>query len=187
MYADYSNELKGIANTARLAGARTKRPTASPQAKKVYANEIKSLDAKILQYDQQKPREREALIAAQHAANARIKANPGMSDELKTKVRAQQLRVTRARLGVDRIDIEVTPKEWEAIQANAISPHKLDKVLARADMETIKQLATPKTSVLMTDAKVTRARQLLKNDYTAAEVAAFLGVSVSTLNRGLKG
>jgi hypothetical protein len=187
LYADYSNDLKALANQARLESTRVPKGKTSPQAKKVYAEEVASLKQKVADYDRMKPRERDALATGQTIANERIRANPGMDDELKVKVRAQAHKVARARAGVSRIDIEFTDKEWEAIQAGAVSPDLLGKLLKRADMEKVKQQATPKTRVLMTDAKIARARQMLENEYTASEVASFLGVSMSTLKRGLGG
>jgi hypothetical protein len=187
MYAGYSNDLKAMANKARLESTKVKTVKASPQAKKVYAAEVASLKAKVAEYDRNKPRERDALVTGQQIANARIRANPGMENEVKVKVRAQAHKVARARAGVSRIDIEFTDKEWEAIQSNAVSNKTLEDLLKRADMESVKKLATPKSSTLMTSLKVDRARAMLANDYTASEVASFLGVSVSTLRRGLNG
>jgi hypothetical protein len=77
----------------------------------------------------------------------------------------------------------ITDKEWEAIQAGAISDSKLSEILTHANMDVVRDHATPKDQVLMTNAKTNRAKSMLASGYTRAEVAAALGVSLSTLDR----
>ena len=75
----------------------------------------------------------------------------------------------------------ISDSEWAAIQAGAISNNKLTQILNNADLERVKQLATPKVNVLMTSSKQRRAEAMLRSGYTQAEVADALGVSLSTL------
>jgi hypothetical protein len=185
MYADYSNDLKALANRARLEALNTKPAKKNPQAAKVYAKEVASLKAKRLEYDRNKPRERDAQRTGNIIAGEKLRANPTYDEKTKRKIKAQAQRTARARAGVTRIDIEFTDKEWEAIQANAISPHELTQLLKRSSNEQVRELATPRSKVMMTPNRVALAESMLSNNYTMAEVSEMLGVSMSTLKRSL--
>jgi AraC-like DNA-binding protein len=89
-------------------------------------------------------------------------------------------------MGAKKDVIEITPKEWEAIQHGAISNHKLEGILRHADLDVVRELATPQTHLLMSSSKTALAKQKLALGYTRAEVAAQLGVSISTLDRSFK-
>ena len=91
----------------------------------------------------------------------------------------------RLRVGARKTRIKITPKEWEAIQAGAITHNKLTQILKNADMDIVKSYAMPRNSSVMPAAKVSRAKRLRANGYTTSEIADFLGVSVSTINRAL--
>ncbi len=90
----------------------------------------------------------------------------------------------RTRTGAGKQRIEITQLEWDAIQAGAISNHKLTQILANADLESVRALATPRRDLLMTSAKTRRAQSMLASGYTRAEVADALGVSLTTLDTG---
>ena len=189
MYAEQSNRLKGLANQARLDMLATPNAVMNPSAKKVYASEVKTLQAKIDQYDRNKPRDRAAQDIANASLKERIRRNPELKDDKKRqrKVAAQELRKARARTGVERIDFTFTDREWEAIQAGAISNDMMKKILKRADVDHVRQRATPKTQKLLDQGRVDRAQAMLAQGHTRAEVAAALGVSLSTLDRATEG
>lgn len=186
-YADYSNRLKGMANQARLDAINTPRLVYSPSANKAYATEVSSLNSKLDIALRNKPREREAQLIANTQVKLKRQANPDLEkDELK-KIERQALADARLRVGAKKDPIKVTPKEWEAIQAGAISDSKLKAILDQADMDVIRDLATPKTPRLMSSTKLRRAEALLDGGATRAEVASTLGVSLSTLDKALYG
>ncbi len=81
--------------------------------------------------------------------------------------------------------IIIEPNEWAAIQAGAISANKLNQILNKADMDVVKSLATPRTHYLMTPGNTQRAQAMLSGGATRAEVAAQLGVSLTTLNTAI--
>ena len=81
--------------------------------------------------------------------------------------------------------IKPTQEEWNAIQAGAISNHRLKEILADSDTETIVKLATPRVDTLMTSSKTARATSMLMSGYTQYEVAEQLGVSLSTLKASI--
>ena len=71
------------------------------------------------------------------------------------------------------------------VQAHAISPDKLDKILTYADLKKIKELATPRDQVTFKPSDAAKARNLHARGYTWAEVAEALGVSVTTIKKEL--
>ena len=92
----------------------------------------------------------------------------------------------RVRTGAYKHRIPITQSEWDAIQAGAISTDKLVKILNNTDIDRIRELATPRQHVLMDSSNTARAKGMLDRGYTQAEVAAQLGVSLTTLKEALK-
>lgn len=185
-YATHSNRLKALANQARKEMVATKAIPYSSSARKVYATEVQTLDAKLNIALKNAPRERQAQLIANAVIKQKRDANPEMEkDELK-KVSGQALAVARARVGAGKDLVRMTDREWEAIQAGAITNAKLTKILDNADIDQVKALATPRQNTVMTDAKTARAKQLLASGRTTAEVADILGVATSTLTSSME-
>ncbi len=185
VYADHSNKLKTLADQARHAAVNTKPTAYSPSAKKVYAKEVASLDAKLHIALRNAPLERQAQVLANAVFNQKRQAYPDMDAADIKKLKSQALAAMRTRTGAGKKRIEITDDEWNAIQAGAISTNKLNQILANADLDRVKQHATPKAQLLMTTAKQQRAMAMLASGYTQAEVAGALGVSLTTLKRSL--
>lgn len=186
VYAEHSNRLKSLANAARKAAVNTETKPYSPSAKKAYASAVKSLDAKLNLALRNSPVERHAQLLANATVAMKRAANPDMDfDELK-KIKSQALNEARLRTGADKKVIDISDDEWSAIQAGAVSPNKLGKILNNADLDRVKQLATPRTPILMSGAKLTRAKAMASSGYTQAEIADALGIGLTTLKEGLK-
>jgi len=185
IYADHSNRLKSLANQARKEAFDTPPLAYSPTAKVVYANEVDALNAKLNLALRNAPLERQAQVLANAVYRQKLQANPEMEPSEKKKLRAQALEAARVRTGAKKERIEISPQEWAAIQAGAISNNKLNQILSNADLDQVKKLATPKPDLLMSSAKKNRALTLLRAGYTQAEVADALGVSLSTLKDSL--
>ena len=181
VYADHSNSLKALANEARKEAVNTKPTPYSPSAKKAYQPEVDSLDAKLNVALKNAPRERQAQIVGNQIVKTKRAANPDLQGDDLKKVKGQALVTARARTGASKTRVEVTDKEWNAIQAGAVSTSKLTKILSNSDMDSIKSHATPRTTPTMTAARTSRAKAMLRSGYTQAEVADALGVSVSTI------
>jgi len=182
LYADYSNNLKTMANQARLASLNTPPLKYSPSARKAYADQVKTLNAKLSLAIANRPLERQAQLIANAEVRAKRDADPTMIPDDVKKVKFQALEKARLRTGATKRDIEITPDEWDAIQAGAISDSKLTQILNKADMDIVRKLATPHDDTLMSPAMTNRASKMLASGYTRAEVAQQLGVSVSTLD-----
>jgi hypothetical protein len=185
IYADHSNKLKAMANRARLDAYNTPASKWMPSAKTAYQNEVASLDSKLNLAKSNAPLERQAQLIANAMIKMRRDDDPTMDDDTLKKVKFQCLTEARLRTGADKKDIKITPEEWDAIQAGAISNHKLNQILDKADMETVYKLATPRDRPVMTTAKKQRAQAMLATGYSTAEIADFLGVSRSTIEESI--
>lgn len=185
VYATHANRLKAMANQARKESLQTKPLPYSPSAAKTYTAEVSSLNAKLNLAIRNKPLERQAQIIANSIVAAKKSANPNLeSDEIK-KIKGQALNEARRRTGAEKQRIEFTQKEWDAVQAGAISPTRLRDILSNADLDTVKKLATPRQATVATPAVVVRAKAMLAQGYTQAEIADALGIPTSTLNTAL--
>lgn len=186
VYADYANTMKQYANQARKTAINTKSIPYSPAAAKTYAKEVKSLDAKVKQAEAHAPKERKAQILAETTVALKKQDNPGMTKDEVSKEKTRALAQARASLGGTKPKVDITDKEWEAIQAGAVSKTRLTSILKYADQEDLKQRATPRESVGMTPTMVALAKSRLAMGYTLAEVADSLGVSASTVSKAVK-
>ena len=182
LYADHSNKLKALANRARLDAVKTPPAKQSASAKKAYANQVQSLNDSLVRAQKNAPLERQAQRIANVNYKARVDANPNMDDDTKRKIKYQIETQARIRTGAQKFRIVIHPDEWEAIQAGAISDSKLQEILKHSNMDKVRELALPKTSVLMTPTKTSAAKTMLAAGYTRAQVADHFGVSISTID-----
>jgi DNA-binding CsgD family transcriptional regulator len=180
-YADYANHLKALANQARKEMVTTPDIPYSPEAKARYQKEAASLKAKVNVALKNAPRERQAQTLANAIVQAKVKDNPDMTKKEKKKVGQQALDKMRRQVGAKRELVKITDKEWEAIQAGAISPNTLKTILNNADMDTVKQLAMPRSTKELSQAKINHIATLKASGYTNAQIAQKLGVSTSTI------
>jgi hypothetical protein len=185
-YADHSNKLKSLANQARLEMIRTPTSKRSPSARETYKDEVASLQSKLATAQSNAPLERQANLLANSTIRTKRNDNPNMDSETLKKVKTQALNEARNRTGADKKDIEITQKEWDAIQAGAISDSKLTEILNHAKPKIVRDLATPKDELLMTPTVTARAKTMLASGFSRDEVAQALGVSKSTLDLGVK-
>ena len=186
-YADYSNKMKALANEARKSYLATGRLKKNSSAAQTYKNEVDSLEEKLDKAARNAPRERQAQAIANSVVKAKKEANPDMDSKEIKKASQQALEDARARVGASgkgtRIDI--TPKEWEAIQAGAISDSKLTQILRYADMDKVREYATPKTYNSISPSKASRARAMRESGYTIQQIADAMGVSRSAISKVL--
>lgn len=185
IYAQHANILKSLSNEARRESRSIKGTPYNAEARKIYEPEVRSLDAKLDTAMKNKPLERQAQLIANKTIQMQKKANPDMSkDEIK-RLKNQALSGARNKVGKNPYTINITEKEWNAIQSGAVSKSKLSAILDNADMDQVKKYATPKNKKTMTPANIARAKALLNAGYTQAEVAKQLGVSTSTISNNI--
>lgn len=181
VYADHSNGLKAMANEARKEIVSTDNIKYSPTAKKVYANEVASLNSQLNVALKNAPRERQAQVLANAVVTQKRQANPDMDAADLRKIKNQALAEARVRTGASKTRVTISDREWEAIQAGAISTNVLTKILQNADMDRVRELATPRVRTVMTSVAQARAKQMLANGQTMAEISDALGIHQSTL------
>ena len=191
LYADYANSMKALANQARKEMISTGKIERNPAAAKTYENEVNSLMTRLNEAEKNSIRERQAARLTNAQINAKKADNPNMdkadirkeSQKLMSKYRQEVGAVSRR----DR-NIKISDREWEAIQAGAISENKLKRILANADIDELRQRATPRDSKAISTAKANRIKNMsATGNYTIAEIANQLGLSTSTVQKYLKG
>lgn len=191
IYAEHANRLKSLANEARKEMRTTGRLEENKSAKETYSDVVGkdgTLTKKIELAELESPKERQAQMIATSNIRARIAANPSLrekdnADKLR-KISAKALEDARdqVRGGHEkRYRIVLTDREWEAIQAGAISDTKLGKILRYCDESDIKKRALPKQNTGMKSSTRARARMLLNSGKSPSYVAKELGISVNTL------
>ena len=185
IYANFANRLKSLANEARKMAILTQPDKYSPSAKKAYALEVDSLNKKLRLAEMNRPLERKAQLLMAQKLRAYIQNNPDLTSDEIRKMRGRFIKEAREIVGAGKDPVSITEREWEAIQAHAVSYNTLTKILNNSDMDHIKQLSMPRSSPVMSQAKVTRAKSMLRQGRTTAEVAEALDVSVSSLQRAL--
>lgn len=186
LYAEHSNRLKQLADETRVHSLKTTRVVQSDSAKRVYAPQVESLSAKLNTALKNAPLERQAQILTDVKVKQLRADNPDMDKAELKKLQFLVLSESRQRLGAGKDRIYIEEAEWEAIQAGAISHSKLLDILDNADIDRVKELATPRQHVLMTSAKKAQAQRLLNGGATQAQVANAMGVSLTTLKNSLK-
>lgn len=187
VYADHANKLKALANSARKTSLTTKPIPYSPEAKAKYRQEVDSLNAKLNIALKNRPLERKAQLLANERVKLVRQNNPDMDKDDIKKLKNQALTQARLQTGASKKArlVDITDREWEAIQSGAISTNKLSQIIQNSDLDILKQRSMPRESKGISDAKRARAKMLESNGYTLAEIADSLGVSTSTISKVL--
>lgn len=184
-YADYANKLKHLANEARKQILITKDMPYDPRAKGVYEEEVKSLNAKLDLSLRNAPRER----AAQEIANSVVKAkkldNPNMSKADLKKEQQRALTDARTQVGASRHEIEITDREWEAIQSGAVSANKQREIFKYADSDKLRERAMPRAKGTLSEAQISKIQRMQDSGYTNEQIAKAVGCSSSTVTKYL--
>ena len=186
-YAEYANRMKALANQARKEMVTTGKIEYSSSAKKTYQEEVDSLSAKLNVALKNAPRERQAQVIANAAVNAKKQANPDMTRKEIKKLSQQELTRARAAVGAKRETINVTDREWEAIQSGAISENKLMQIINNVDIDDLRQRAMPRNTTSLSTAKINKISSMNASGYTTAEIANALGISTTTVSKYLNG
>ena len=183
-YANYANKMKALANKARKESIATGKLTYDSNAASTYKNEVSSLNAKLNVAAMNAPRERRAQVIANSVVKAKIQDNPDMDKKEIKKASQQAIINARASVGASGKDtrITITDKEWDAIQAGAISDAKLTQILRYADSDVVRQKATPRASTTLSTAQINKIKSMAASGYSNDEIAEALGKSTSTIS-----
>lgn len=188
-YASYANKMKALANQSRKESLNMKLPKKDPVAAKTYAKEVDSLTAKYNVALKNKPLERKALLLADTKIKALEKRTPEiLLKENKDKYKKEKSKIiteSRYEVGANGKNsrIDITDKEWEAIQAYALSSSKVKEILAYSDQDRVVKLATPRENASLSSAKVSRIKSLSDRGFTISEIADMVGTSTSSVEK----
>lgn len=190
LYADFSNKLKAMANQARKEAANMKGIQRNPEAAKKYASEVASLKEKYNNMIANKPKERKAMLIANANIKAKIQEqglDPAIDKKEIKKISSVEMQRARDSVGASgrKSKVTFTDREWEAVQAGAISDNMLTKFLNSSDSDEIVKRAMPKNVAAMTSAKMSKANAMLRSGYSYAEIAKACGVPESTVYSAL--
>ncbi len=188
IYAEYANSMKSLGNQARKEMMATGKIAYDAKARATYQTEYDSLMSKLNTALLNAPKERQAQRIANAVVEAKIKANPDMSKSDIKKANQQALssaRSTVASVARRSRNIDITDREWEAIQAGAISETKLKQILNNTDIDKLRERAMPKATKQLSQAKINRIKAMAAS-YTIKEIADKFGISPSTVSKYLK-
>lgn len=187
LYANYANKLKSMANQARLEILATGNLKYSREAANDYAKEVSELKSELNMAKKNAPREREAQRLAGYYITSLLEDNPELQDNKKDLRKRRQMALTEARLkvGAKRHPIDITPRQWEAIQSGAISDTILTEILRFADGAQVREYSMPRATKTVNAAKQARIRSLVASNYTVSEIADALGLSKSVISEYL--
>lgn len=186
-YADYGNKMKALANEARKAYLATGRLQYSSTAAQTYKTEVDRLQSALNVAAMNAPKERRAQAIANSQVKAKVQANPDMDKKEIKKASQIAINNARAMVGANGKETRITisDREWEAIQAGAISDSKLTQILRYADADAVRQKATPRSSTQLSAAKIAKLKAMSASGHTIAEIADALGVSRSVVSNNL--
>ena len=192
LYADYANSMKALANKARIEMINTGNLQSNPNAKKIYKEEVASLNAKLNEALKNSVKERTAQRLASAEIKAKIEADPSLSKNKKELKKISQRSLSKYRDEVGSISrrdrsVKITDREWEAIQAGAISDNKLRQILNNSDPDTLRERAMPKAKNTLNTAQINRIKRLSDSNFTLEQIAEKMNVSPSTIKNYLKG
>ena len=190
IYADYANSMKALANRARIEMINTPNIKMNKNASKIYAKEVSSLEAKLNTAKVNSIRERQARRQTEAEINKRKEVNPDLKGEDERKLAQRYLDKNRKILGAiprRKRDIKIEPREWEAIQAGAISNNKLVQILNNSDTDKLRELALPKDRKTLNQSQINRVLAMANRNFTLQQIADKMGVSTSTISKILKG
>lgn len=191
-YAKYALGMKEMANAARKEMVYIEKEKVNPSAAREYAQEVASLKAKLNNAIKQAPKEAHAQVLATAEINRQHEIDPSIKPWGKDDMKNRQKAIERARasVGSNRANrnFEITDREWEAIQARAISHSTLKEILKYTDPDALRERATPPSNRRgLTNAQIARIKAMYNNKiYTISEIADEMNVSTSTISNVLK-
>ena len=193
VYARYANQMKELANKARLESTKVEDLPYDPKMAEVYKDAVDSLKEKVNVAKVNAVLERRAARVTTIIVDDRMKNYPERYNNKTadgkahlSKLRKQVMDQQRAVLNKASA-YKISEREWEAIQAGALKKTFLEDVLRRADQESVKSHAFPKETnySVMSTANLARARAMLNSGFTQKEVADMFNISTTTLRKQL--
>lgn len=194
LYANYSNAMASMANQARKEAWNTSMPKVNKQAAETYSFEVDSINAKLNKALKNKPNERQANIIATNKMRELCKEYPtefklkyGTPEQQKAyKKKAQTyLDEARVKVGSKSYKFDLSDKEYEAINAGALSGTKVKEIIKYVDKDSLMSHVSPRERQTIKPSQVARMNTLEKMGYTREQIADALRVSISAIDNYL--
>lgn len=185
VYAEYANKMKAMANEARKAFLVADNATEkkNSEAAKVYSREVNHLLYQLNEAKKNAPLERRAQAMAQAVVEVeKQNASGGMTKGEFSKRLDKELKRARDIVGASRYQVQISQKEWEAIQAGAVSKTIQQELFRFTDADKLRELAMPREQKKLSKSFVNLAKSMLDRGYTLKEVAERFDVSPSTIS-----
>ena len=183
VYAKYANQMKELALEARREMMATPNLKYNPEARKIYAAEVESLQRKLIEAKKNAPLERQALLLANIAVKQYLYDNPAIKNDhgaLK-KLKGRTLNEKRLVTGALKKRVDFTDREWEAIQAGAVHDTFLQDILKNADSKSVKEKSMPRQRQTISPARKSRIQSMLNLGYSQSDIADMMGIPVSSV------
>lgn len=184
LYANFANTMKSLARESRKIAVNTENLKKNPDSVKSFAKEVASLNEKLKKVKSNKYLERQAQILGNKRYYAAKRDGNYSTDQLK-RLQNECIAGARLSIGAKKPTIEITPREWAAIDAGAISSNILTEIINNTSLDTIRNYTMPRQSqrnlVSYTDECLIRS-MAARPGVTQAEIADAMGLSTSTIN-----
>ena len=177
--------MKSLANEARKAHltAKYETPKKNPTAAKAYEQEVSHLKYQLNEAKKNAPIERRAQALAQSVVELERQNSGGqMSKGEYSKRLDRELKRSREILGAKRYQMDISPKEWEAIQSGAVPKTTQEEIFKYADAAILREYAMPKEKKGLDKSYISLAKSMAKRGYTLQEIADRFDVSPSTIS-----
>lgn len=184
LYANFANTMKKLANNSRLIAVNTDNLKRNPDSVKMYAKEVAELNDALKSVKANKYLERQAQILGNKRYYAAKRDGNYSRDQLK-RLQNECIAGARLSIGAKKPTIDITPKQWAAIDAGAISSSLLTEIINNTSLDTIRNYTMPRRTqrslVSYTDECLIRS-MAARPGVTQAEIADAMGLSASTIN-----
>ncbi len=184
-YANFANSMKNLARESRRIAVNTENLKKNPDSVKAYAKEVASLNEKLKAVNANKYLEKQAQILGNKRYYAAKRDGNYSRDQLK-RLQNECIAGARLSIGAKKPTILITPKEWKAIDAGAISSSTLVQIINNTSLDTIRSYTMPRQTqrslVSYTDECLIKS-MAARPGVTQSEIADAMGLSTSTINQ----
>lgn len=184
LYAGFANTMKDLARKSRLIAVNTENMKRNPDSVKMYAKEVAELNNSLKDVKANKYLERQAQILGNKRYYAAKRDGNYSRDQLK-RLQNECIAGARLSIGAKKPTIEITPRQWAAIDAGAVSSSILTEIINNTSLDTIRNYTMPRQTqrsrVSYTDECLIRS-MAARPGVTQSEIADAMGLSTSTIN-----